>query len=807
MHVDQSYELKGFQRLAAIEKTGWWEADFVTREIICSEYIQSLLGMEKDTLSFYQFGRMISREYRERIRRDSFAVDKVREYERTFPVNSAHGTVWVRFRLGDKWISQEKHQIAFGILQVVDFPKKIQSDDKVTPKYKDFLQNQYSISDSLTGLLEDKSLNESILKMLRNVLELFDAGRVYIFEVNAGLHTQSCIYEVVSEDISPVIDLYQAVDARPMKWWMSQIMSNHPIFLDDISELPKQAQVEYNLFYKQGVKSLLSIPLRDANGVWGHMGIEVMSHYHKWEDKDFACLSSLANIVSICISLKKACMALDYNRNLLHNIFSNIPVGVEIYNKDGRLINLNNKDMEIFGVNDPQDVLGINLFANPNMPLDIRQGIKSERELCFSQDYELSSMNGYFPAGKKDRIELFTKINKIYTSKGDCIGFMLINIDNTEKISSINRIHEFEHFFSLISDYAKVGYAKLNLLTRDGYAIKQWYKNMGEQEATPLPKIIGIYKRMHPEDRVRVLAFYERAKRGEETYFKSEVRIFKSNAGEVWNWVRMHVVVNRYEPENRIIEIIGVNYDITELKEAERQLIEAKEKAEAADHLKTAFLANMSHEIRTPLNAIIGFSSLLAETDDVQERKEYLKVVEDNNERLLRLISDILDLSKIETDKFAFQYTKLDVNILCDDVVKSMQLRVKPGVKLIFEPSELPQCFIVSDYNRLQQVLSNFLNNAIKFTTQGTIRVGYTKPDKEHLRVYVQDTGIGIDAERRQQVFDRFVKLNSFAQGTGLGLSICKSIIEQLGGSIGVDSELGKGSTFWFILPVQKKKQ
>ena len=241
--------------------------------------------------------------------------------------------------------------------------------------------------------------------------------------------------------------------------------------------------------------------------------------------------------------------------------------------------------------------------------------------------------------------------------------------------------------------------------------------------------------------------------------------------------------------------------DVTEREKMIKELQEAKHQAEQSDKLKSAFLANMSHEIRTPLNAIVGFSSLLVETEDQGEKREYSKMVEENNELLLQLISDILDLSKIEAGTFDFKIRDLDVNTLCGDVQRSMKLRVKPGVELLFEPT-LPSCVIVSDPNRLHQVVANFVNNAIKFTTTGYIRIGYDQPDAKHLRIYVSDTGIGIAPEACEKIFDRFIKLNSFVQGTGLGLSISKSIIEQLGGTIGVDSELGKGSTFWFILPV-----
>ena len=375
-------------------------------------------------------------------------------------------------------------------------------------------------------------------------------------------------------------------------------------------------------------------------------------------------------------------------------------------------------------------------------------------------------------------------------------------MDNTERIDALKRISDFENLFLLISDYAKVGYAKLNLLNRQGYAIKQWFKNMGEDENTPLSDVVGVYSKMHPDDRSSMLAFFEEAKKGKAKAFKGEMRILRPGTKNEWNWVRTNVVLNLYEPEKGQVELIGVNYDITALKETEAKLIEAKEKAEESDRLKSAFLANMSHEIRTPLNAIVGFSSLMVDTEDMEERRQYMDIVEENNDLLLQLISDILDLSKIEAGTFDFTERELDVNLLCEDIVLAMRMKARPNVEILFD-RHLPECRIMSDRNRLHQVISNFVNNAIKFTEEGNIRVGYDQLDEAHLRFYVADTGIGIEPEMQNEIFERFVKLNSFVHGTGLGLSICRSIVEQLGGEIGVDSEPEKGSCFWFTLPIK----
>lgn len=247
--------------------------------------------------------------------------------------------------------------------------------------------------------------------------------------------------------------------------------------------------------------------------------------------------------------------------------------------------------------------------------------------------------------------------------------------------------------------------------------------------------------------------------------------------------------------------IVYTAWDITDLKIMERKLRLAKEEAEESNRIKSAFLANMSHEIRTPLNAIVGFSSLLVQGENPEEREQYMAIVEENNELLLQLISDILDLSKIEAGTFDFIKQELDVNQLCEDMVRTMKLKAKPGVEVVFD-HRLPECIIVSDRNRLNQVIANFMNNAIKFTSTGSIRLGYGQVETNLLRFYVADTGIGIIQEKQAEIFDRFVKLNSFVHGTGLGLSISKSIVEQLGGTIGVESESGKGACFWFTLPV-----
>lgn len=262
----------------------------------------------------------------------------------------------------------------------------------------------------------------------------------------------------------------------------------------------------------------------------------------------------------------------------------------------------------------------------------------------------------------------------------------------------------------------------------------------------------------------------------------------------------IHALANPiFDSKDCLLGVVFKKENVTKQKLAENELRLAKEKAEESDHLKSAFLANMSHEIRTPLNAIVGFSSLLAMTDDKEEKEEYINIISNNNELLLQLINDILDLAKIEANTLEFVYSDVDINQLLCDIEQTSRLKAAEGVQVSFI-EKLPHCIIRTDKNRLSQVITNFINNAIKFTKEGSIRFGYEHQEKK-LRFFVTDTGCGIDNKVKDSVFQRFVKLDNFAQGTGLGLSICEMIVHKLGGEIGVESELGAGSTFWFTLP------
>ena len=301
-----------------------------------------------------------------------------------------------------------------------------------------------------------------------------------------------------------------------------------------------------------------------------------------------------------------------------------------------------------------------------------------------------------------------------------------------------------------------------------------------------------------------VRASIERCFREKNSFSRLEAPMRLYLSDDTDNYVDCVVSVSgAYMVQNRDEKVLLTVRDITRLKKVQEELEAARRVAEVAGEQKIAFLANMSHEIRTPLNAIVGFAGLLSNASE-SERNSYVEIIKGNTNMLLQLVNDILDMSKIEAGTLEFIYSDTDVNQIMRELEGIFRLRLEEAdspVRIVFEPC-LPVCFIHTEKNRVSQVLSNFLSNAFKYTKEGSITLGY-KVREDDIYFYVQDTGAGIPAGKVDKVFERFMKLDAKKQGTGLGLSISRIIIKKLGGEIGVFSEYGKGSTFWFTLPVK----
>lgn len=762
------------QQLVSMARIGWWEVDFDEGVYYCSEFVADLLGIEGNKISAKDFANLICENYRERILEEFRSFRMMEIYEQVFPIHSKYGMMWVSTKVGEKRITKEGHVRVMGMLQCIS-RQRMNMQEQTVDRLNSLLSRLNGISKSLLDFLHSDDITLVINKILKEVLRQFQADRTYIFELDRKLHTEVCTYEIAVEGIKERKVLLSESSIDYASWWTGQILAGNPIILFTLNLLPDSAGADKRRLEEYGVKSTMVVPLNSKDGVWGYIGVDMVREHRNWCNEDYQWFVSLGNIISICMELRRSESEARLEKAYLQNIYKNLPAGIELYDKDGFMTDLNDKEMEIFGLRHKEDVIGLNLFDNPLLPQGLKDKLKAGAPIDMSFNYDFDRLDGYYSTSRTGTISLISKFAPLYDALGNLINILLINIDNTETTNAYSKIQDFEEFFTLIGNYAKVGYAHFNALKCDGYAVNSWYRNVGEKEGTPLNEIIKVHSHFHPDDRRMMLRFFDQVLIREASHLRRDVRILREDG--TYTWTRVNVMVRDFRPEDGIIDMVCVNYDITELKETERKLIAARDKAEELDRLKSAFLANMSHEIRTPLNAIVGFSSLLTETEDMKDRKQYMAIVQENTELLLQLISDILDLSKMESGAFEFVKSDTDVNLLCSEIIRSLRMKVPAGVELVFEEC-LPGCHVWADKNRLNQVISNFINNALKFTFSGSITLGYYRQTDGYLRFYVRDTGMGIPKNKIKTVFDRFVKLNSFVHGTGLGLSICKSLVE-----------------------------
>lgn len=391
----------------------------------------------------------------------------------------------------------------------------------------------------------------------------------------------------------------------------------------------------------------------------------------------------------------------------------------------------------------------------------------------------------------------------VSSSEKDCIDLFLIDTTDLLKTQQLLRTSNYKLSMSL--DVANLVPWKWDLKERTIYC------DVNHPEEVKSPDLSAEYSlavpeefyfdRIYKEDRERIRKAYQDLIDGKVERIKEEYRVYQPQNGcHSFDWLEAYATVNERDVNGCPVSLIGSSLKITDRKNIEQELVSARNKAEESNRLKSAFLANMSHEIRTPLNAIVGFSNILASTDEVEEKEEYINIIESNNVLLLQLISDILDLSKIESNTLDFVNVEVDINALLHELQQSMQLRASDKVQVVFEKT-VSECYVLTPKSRLMQVITNLMTNAIKFTKEGFIRFGYSIDANKQLRFYVSDTGSGIPEEQQKKVFERFIKLNSFVPGSGLGLSICQMIVHYMGGNIWLESEVGKGTTFWFTFP------
>ena len=440
-----------------------------------------------------------------------------------------------------------------------------------------------------------------------------------------------------------------------------------------------------------------------------------------------------------------------------------------------------------------EQVLDINVFDDPNITAEDKAELKKGFNVSFETDYDFDLCGEtFFNTGIRGARKYFvTKVAIMRSEAGDVQGYLLTCEDVTEKKEQERKIKSVQKELALALNAGKLTSWNYRLEDSMFYKFDYYIENIEKRS------LEFIRKRIHPEERERFETLLNAIIRKEELLTNSIVLRIKEDGEEDYRYCNF-TYCPKEDEAGCVVVITFIQQDITEDIIYQQNLILAKNRAEEADKLKSTFLANMSHEIRTPLNAIVGFSELLSDTDEPSEKNEYKQLIETNSDILLRLIGDILDLSKIEAGSIDIKRQDLDLLQLCNELYLSFQQRIKnPAVTLkLINPYS--KCIAEFDKYRFIQIFTNFVTNAIKYTPSGEIVMGYEcEPGK--VRLYVKDTGIGIPDKKKNRIFSRFEKLDNFAQGTGLGLSICKAIADATNGEVGFESEENVGSEFWYI--------
>ena len=679
-----------------------------------------------------------------------------------------------------------------------------------------FLNNAVALRKTFSevlSLLITPSQKDIIDQSLLTILRFFNVDRVYIGNFDNDKPTFDFTHEVTSQGtISMREDLLVGLPKADYAWWIKTIREGKDIIIRDTDNMPEEAAAEQQILKVQEIVSLLVIPIYYRGYANGFIGLDCVKKHRDWDALDVENLRMLTDIISIAIERELAHGMVEHSmKQTLKSeakfqiIFDKLPWGVELYDENGYLLDINNADLDIFGVTREQ-VIGLNAFENPNIPEWVSEKLKKGEDAAFLLDYNFNKAaeKGYYTSKLADEVKHLRVKGVVLKDRQDVIlGFFYIVFDDTE---SYHKAEEIQYSLAKLKAAVDTGESiiwEYDVAT-DKLSADFSLNDLIEESSflTYLKEDRFSYVRdfietLHPDDRHRVYnKQFKRLVDGEiGKYVSVYRRVFD---GKVY-WLNSNVRAYKYSEDGKPSKIVSYTSNITEQREKELELMKVKE----ADKLKSAFLANMSHEIRTPLNAIVGFSDLVAETDDPEERQTYLDIIHTNNDLLLNLIGDILDFSKIEAGMLKYNIEDTNIKELCMEVYLSGSLKIKPGVKLLFDKNS-PTVILRTDPQRILQVIANFVNNAIKFTSEGSITIFYETKENE-VKVCVRDTGIGISEENRTRVFERFIKINDFHQGTGLGLTISKTIIEYLGGTIGVDSVQGKGSTFWFTLPLDYK--
>lgn len=792
-------DLKTRNKILEIGNFDCWVYSFQNKTIYFGNTLARILNMGENQISYQEFINRIPEHAREKTEQDISAMVNRRIERYIYTTTDANGREQ-RFQstTTNRWIDPEEGEMISGYIL------EIQEDNKILN-----VDPRAFFSSSIESQIMNGDLDSAINLMLRTVLEQMDVDRVAVFVFNQEKGIRECPYEVSKKEFA-TRKHRQKVPLESQRWMIDPILQGKPFILYDTEHF-SQDQEQREVFKDRGIRSIMISPFSYSykNTIKGCISADSISKLRMWTLNDYRWFDAVATLVSVCMQMKdrqeqemkNASEVRTLSEEIRQGVYDGIPVGVEFYNKKGNIIDFNNQDMEIFGFHSKESLLGISAFDNPNLPEETREAMKrgDDVDLCLS--YSFKKVTDFYDSSfDNDTKDIVMKGKAIYDKDGEFLYYLMTNSDDTKTDKSIYQYKDFKELFSLIASYSKMGYAKYSYPSGKGFFLSQWFKSYEISSNNPYQLASNHSINIHPDDEADFAAFFKKAiLTDEELTMSKDFRVLCKDGST--KWIHTYIIIAPGKDSNGDRDVTELNFDITKSKIYSEKLMESKRQAEAANRLKAAFLSNMSHEIRTPLNAIVGFSNILANSEDPVEKAKCLEVIESNNARLLKLVSNILDLSKIDAGTMEFRYGDFDIIALVNKVTNDMSPKAQEKKLTMTLKQVAQECVVHSDQHKINIVLEELLNNAIKFTDTGSITVGCRR-DEKNIIVNIIDTGAGISSELISQIFNRFTKFDERSDGTGLGLSMCKAIIEKLDGKIGVVSSPGKGSEFWFSLKI-----
>lgn len=797
--MEQNYITSEFQRLCNV---GYWYVSKRSEQIYISEYLREILQINNEILTFSELLEFVPSRFRESYREYLQGINPKLIMDVVFPIKVGTHRLWIRL-IKTKTI-RSKH--AWGIAHLISTSSLGNRKRELDFTPHNMLVKMNAFSHSINRFVDQNDSHNNIISLMHEIIHQLNVDRAYLFVYNHDRNEHECIATAAKRQAQELQLLYKKFPNTILRTLTKRSLNGKPNIIDNIHKTKQLDKLERDILLEHSVVSIMTIPLRSNNQTWGFIGVDMANRSHCWSGMEYEWLNYLTSILNPFLQIKLRLLEQEQNTKLLSDNFQQTKssdqsnssytyiIATLLLNEQGDIIQETVNDSR-YKIHNRK----LSLFHSAFLDKQLIQALKEKTTTSISVtiswlqlDQFLIIIGPHLTAQFQISVQTLSQLQSSQTYYQCTIA--LLNHDINTPIKGL----EHQELCNYISHFAGIGIFQYNSNTKEICTNNQWQINSNNTSLEWKSCLEKVRNIIHSEDsdilfhRIRQLCNHEL----EET--RVEYRIINGNQ---WKWIRAHIYAlpSRIAPGQYIL--LSLNSDITNIKQLEQKLIRMQRKASEADKMKSSFIANISHELRTPLNAIVGLSDILDETESPQERNEYITIIKKNNQLLLGLIDDIIRVSQIETEQFTLEPSRFDLNSLCHEIIDKVSYRICDQTTIDFIPDNTHSYHLFHDKEKLTIIITNLITNASKFTQNGTITLRY-KAFNNSIRFSIEDTGIGISSEQMKTIFNRFVKISSFTPGNGLGLFICKRLVHKMGGDIGVNSKLGKGSKFWFKLPI-----